>query len=165
MRKCKFEWIFLLGIIPVLLGCKSVHTELFIPAESEVIWSILMDETSYKEWHPVLVPLEGEKLKEGETLKYTMISPNGKNSEVEAKVVEMIENKKLNQYGGIWGIMTFDHTYLLEPVDGGTRLIQHEEYRGVYVPFWDPGWVETGYQKANAALRDKVIKMNKVNNN
>ena len=55
--------------------------------------------------------------------------------------------------------MTFDHTYLLEAVEGGTRVTQHEEYRGIGVLFWDASWVEPAYSKVNEALRDRVAQL------
>ena len=69
----------------------------------------------------------------------------------------MIEKKKLNQFGGMRGILTFDHQWLLEPVEGGTKVIQHEEYRGIGVWFWDYSWVEPAYTKANDALKKRVM--------
>ena len=54
-------------------------------------------------------------------------------------------------------IVTFDHTYLLKEVASGTLVIQHEEYRGLYVPFWDASWVEPAYQRVNEALKNQVL--------
>lgn len=105
----------------------------------------------------MLIPLEGE-FEQGEKLTYQMNQPDGKQTKVTAKVIKRVNEKVLNQYGGIPGILTFNHKWLLEPVDGKTRVIQHEEYRGVWVWFWDYSWVEPAYQKANEALRDRVNK-------
>ena len=44
-------------------------------------------------------------------------------------------------------------------LDGGTRVVQHEEYRGLGVWFWDASWVEPAYSKANEALRDRVAQL------
>ncbi|MEK9553523.1 MAG: hypothetical protein VW446_09705, partial [Alphaproteobacteria bacterium] len=38
--------------------------------------------------------------------------------------------RHLNQFGGYVGIITFDHHYILEPVEGGTRVVQREDYTG-----------------------------------
>ena len=141
-----------------ILGCGTVHTEIVIPASTEQVWSILTDVAGYKAWNPVLIPVEGE-LREGEKLTYQMIQPDGKQSEVKAKVIKRENGKLLNQFGGIPGILTFNHKWLLEPVDGKTRVTQHEEYRGVWVWFWDYSWVEPAYQKANEALRDRVAQL------
>ncbi len=150
--------ISLVGLILLVLyimGRKSVHTELMIPAEAGEIWAVLMDAAGYSEWNPVLVPVEGE-LREGANIKYEMTQPDGKQSSISARVVELIKEKKLNQFGGMPGILTFDHTYSLEPVEDGTKVTQHEEYRGIGVVFWDAGWVEPAYAKINKALRERV---------
>jgi len=150
------------GIFGVLLmalsffGCGSVHTSIVIPASPENIWSVLTDPAGYSEWNPVLVPFEGE-LRQGETVMYRMTDHNGKTSEVEATVIEMVERKTLNQFGGMRGILTFDHSWTLEEVEGGTRVTQHEEYRGIGVWFWDYSWVEVAYSRANEALQKRVL--------
>ena len=141
-----------------LLGCGTVHTEIVIQASPATVWSVLMDVPGYKEWNPVLIPLEGE-FEQGEKLTYQMNQPDGKQSNVTAKVIKLVNEKVLNQFGGIPGILTFNHKWLLEPVDGKTRVIQHEEYRGVWVWFWDYSWVEPAYQKVNEALRDRVTQL------
>jgi hypothetical protein len=162
----KSKWFLFVGVLVIVLvvlyflGRKSVHTELTIPATPEEIWSILMDVPGYKEWNPVLIPIEGE-LVEGNKLKYRMIQPGGTESVVDSKVVKIIEHKLLNQYGGIPGFLTFDHRYILEPVNGGTRVTIHEDYRGIGVLFWNTSWVESAYQKVNKALRDRVAQLKK----
>lgn len=69
---------------------------------------------------------------------------------------QLVPDSELNQVGGIPGVLTFDHTWRLEVVDGGTRVTQSEEYRGIGVLFWDPAWVEEAYEQANFNLRDRV---------
>jgi len=154
MKIFNTKWI-VFSLIPIFMGCNSVHTEITIPAEPEMVWSVLTDASGYSEWNPVLVPIEGD-LREGEKLKYQMTQPDGKQSEVTAKVKKMVVRKELNQGGGIPGILTFDHKWLLESVDGGTRVTQQEEYRGIWVWFWDASWVEPAYRNANEALKERV---------
>ena len=139
-------------------GCGTVHTEIVIPASPADVWSVLADAKGYEEWNPVLVPIEGE-LKQGETVKYRMTDAEGKSSEVASKVVEMVDQKRLNQFGGMRGILTFDHTWSLEPVDDGTKVTQHEEYRGIGVWFWNYDWVEPAYSRANEALKKRVLEI------
>ena len=137
------------------LGYKTVHTELVIPASPAAVWSVLTDAPGYKEWNPVFVSVEGD-YRQGAKMAYRMRDANGKESAVTATVVTLTEGQEMNQFGGIPGILTFDHSWLLDPVDGGTRVTQHEEYRGIGVWFWDASWVEPAYSKANEALRDRV---------
>ena len=157
--RSKIKWIAALsGVIVMafsLLGHGIVHTEIVIPASPAEVWAVLTDGPGYKDWNPVLVPLEGE-LKQGNTLKYRMTDNTGKQTQVKSKVIEMVEEKKLNQFGGMRGILTFDHQWLLEPVEGGTKVIQHEEYRGIGVWFWDYSWVTPAYNEANEALKNRI---------
>lgn len=125
-------------------ACKSVHAERFVPAPPAEIWAVLMDGERYGEWNPVLVSVDGA-LRKGETLTYQMMSPDGSTSEVEARVLKLEPERELNQAGGVPGILTFDHHWILEPVEGGTRVTQHEDYAGVGVLFWDPSWFEAAY--------------------
>ena len=138
-----------------LLGRKSVHAELMIPAPPEEVWSVLTDAAGYEDWNPVFTSVTGEYA-EGAQMAYRMRDESGKESEVSATVIKFDEARELNQFGGIRGILTFDHHWLLEPVEGGTRVIQHEEYRGIGVWFWDPTWFESAYGKANEALKERV---------
>lgn len=156
MQHSKAKWIIIL-LLPVFVGCKTFHAEIHIPAEPDVIWSVLTDETLYPKWHTVLSPVEGEVLKEGGTVQYNVKEKDGSEYVAEVTVLEMTEGKKLNQKGGLPGLLTFNHTYLLEPSEGGTRLIQHEEYSGVFLLFWDTSWIEPAYQKSNENLRELVI--------
>lgn len=139
-----------------LLGHKVVHTELSIAAPPSEVWAVLMDAKGYGAWNPILVQVDGE-YREGAQMRYRMRDPKGKESELSSTVVRFEPERLLNQFGGPRGVLTFDHTWRLESERGGTRLIQHEEYRGIGVWFWDPGWVEAAYGKANEGLRDRVL--------
>lgn len=110
-----------------LQGCATVHTETFIPATPADVWSVLTDPSGYEEWNPVFVHAEGS-LREGGTMTYRVRETEGEEYTMEATVDEIVEGRELNQCGGTWGILTFDHTWSLVPEDGGTRVIQHEEY-------------------------------------
>ncbi len=160
MKLFNFKWI-ILGFLTICVGCETIHTEISIPAEPDLIWSVLTDEKSYKDWHTVLAPVEGEKFQEGATVRYYWKGNDGSQNEVKTKIVEMIKEKKLKQAGGIPGFLTQNHIYLLEPVDGGTRLTQHEEFRGIVLIFWDTSWMEAAYQKSNENLRDRVAGLKK----
>ncbi len=143
--------------VSLLTGCKTVHTEIVIPAEPNEVWQVLVDSDSYKDWNPVLVPVSG-RLLEGESMVYQMTGPDSSKTQIQAEVVKMEVPKELNQYGGLWGILTFDHYYILEPVEGGTKVTQYEIYRGIGVWFWNASWVEPAYSNVNEALRDQVLK-------
>ena len=86
-----------------------------------------------------------------------MRDESGAETRVTATVIKFDEARELNQFGGMRGILTFDHHWLLEPLEGGTRVTQHQEYRGIGVWFWDPSWFESACARANEALRDTVL--------
>ena len=57
--------------------------------------------------------------------------PSGEVLEMTVTVETLVPGAELRQSGGLPGILTFDHRWLLEPVEGGTRVIQHEVDRGI----------------------------------
>jgi len=155
------KWtLFLLAVVGVLLllyflGRKSVHSQILISATPQEVWSVLIDTPKYSEWNPVLIPIEGQ-LKEGEKVTYEFRQDENTKSKIPSKVKKMIPNKLLNQGGGMNGIITFDHRYILEEINGQTKVTIHEDYQGIYVNFWNATPVEHAYVKLNKALKNRV---------
>ena len=137
------------------LGRETFHAEITIEATPEEVWSVLTDARGYAAWNPLLVPLSGE-FREGAVVEYRMTQPNGKQSVMSSRVRKVIARKELNQYAGIPGVLTADHSYRLEPTQGGTRVIQHEIDNGIAMLFWDSSWVQPTYEKVNLALKNRV---------
>lgn len=148
--------IILLAVVLTLTGKKTFHVEITIPAPPEAVWAVLTDAPAYAEWNPVFVRVDGE-FREGGEVQTTVKEPGKPDVVITSKVLKVFPNQELNQFGGIRGIITFDHQWLLEPVEGGTRVTQHEVDRGIYTWFWASDWVEPAYLKASEALRDRVI--------
>ena len=162
MRTEQYKWILLIALVFSLMGisgCETMHTRIVIPAEPEAVWSVLTDTEKYHEWNPVFIKAEGD-IVEGATLNYQFIDPNNPEAEpvdMETEVVRVVKPSLLKQKAGTPGILTADHEYRLQPVEGGTEVIQHEEDRGIALLFWDASWVEPAYQKALDALKERVI--------
>lgn len=149
----------IVGILSMgLVGCAATHNEIVIDASPEEVWSVLMDVESYPQWNPVIIDPEGE-FKEGEKVVFQFRESTGKQYEVKATVVEVTPEKFLNQYGGFWGVLTYDHKYLLEPEGAGTKVTIHEDYKGVYVPFWDHSAMDASYALLNEALKNRVLEL------
>jgi hypothetical protein len=135
-----------------LAGCKTVETDILIAARPATIWAILSDAAGYERWNPVHVRVDGE-FREGAKVRIHLKEPDGKISQFDATVRRLDPESLLNQGGGIPGLFTFNHTFRLEPADGGTRVTQREEFRGVGVIFFGTDWVKTSYQQVNEALK------------
>ncbi|MEO1077140.1 MAG: SRPBCC domain-containing protein, partial [Bacteroidota bacterium] len=126
-----------LGLPAVLLaatGRKSVNTEILIPASPEAVWAVLSDPAGFSTWNPVIVEVDGA-YREGERVTSRVVM-DGEPTTMNSRVVRVEPNRLLNQRGGPFGVLTFDHTWELTPVEGGTRVTQHEVYRGIGVWFW-----------------------------
>ena len=139
------------------LGHHEVYTETIIAAEPEEVWAVITDASNYKNWNPVITNAVGTYA-EGATIINTVVEDGKKPTEIKSKVVKFEPPYQLNQFGGYRGIITFDHHYILEKVDAGTKVIQKEEYTGFYVNFWDSAWVEPAYSRVNEALKQEVTK-------
>lgn len=153
--------IALVVLILILIGShlfivKVFHTETIIPVELEAVWDGLLDETQYSTWNTVLVPIDGT-IEQGKTVTYEMTDQNNKKSVIKTKVKRALVNQELNQVGGIPGILTFNHKYILESTKSGTKLIQHEIDRGLGLLFWDSSWIEGAYQKTSENLGQRLV--------
>ena len=146
-----------------LVSCGTVHTETWIDASPEKVWNVIADAKLQHEWHPVIQPYDGE-YKEGTKIKLNLLEPGEEPLQVTAKVKKSEPNEELNIAGGFWAFISFDHYWYLKPGKGGTRVIQHEEFKGIYLLFWDYSLLESYYQKANTGLKERVASMEKINN-
>ncbi len=150
--------VFLLVLVVLYFtGNKSVHHEVVINKSPEKVWDVLTDTDKYQEWNPVMNLLEGE-IKKGNSVKYRFTQDENNVSEISSKVKEVIPNKLLNQGGGLPFVISFDHNYILEEKGEGTLLTIHEDYKGIYVNFWNPKPVELAYQRLNQAIKKRAEK-------
>ncbi|MEM6698187.1 MAG: SRPBCC domain-containing protein [Bacteroidota bacterium] len=161
MIALKWYWIVLFILIVFLLlsvlGRKSVHQEIFINATAERVWEVLLDTDNYKDWNPTMELIEG-KVEEGQKVKYRFTQDADNVSEIPSKVKQVVPNSLLNQGGGLPFILTFDHKYILEDSNGDTKLIIHEDYRGIWVHFWNPTPVEKAYGRLCSAIKEQSEK-------
>lgn len=155
--------ILLSIIVPVLLigaaaifSNKTYRVERTISATPEAVWAVLMDTAAYGEWNPVFVKVEGSYAAGGTVLN-TFKDPSGKLFDVTNKVEALEPNRLLRQKGGFTGMLTFDHQWILEPVEDGTKVTQYEIDRGLYVWFWDDSWIIPKYSEVLQALDREVM--------
>ncbi|TKG89815.1 SRPBCC domain-containing protein [Puteibacter caeruleilacunae] len=161
MEIIKSKWFLFVGIplivlvVLYILGKKSVHAEIVINATPEKVWSVLMDKSAYREWNTVLIPVKGD-LEIGTKVDYEFYQDENSSYTISSKVLAVEENKLLNQGGGAFGVLTFNHKYILEETEDSTKVIIHEDYRGIGVPFWNPAPVEKAYERLCEDLMNRV---------
>ncbi len=137
------------------LTTKTFHVEIDIAAPPDAVWAVLMDTEAYSEWNPTVVEVQG-RYEVGADLPTTVKTPSGDLLDMTNTVRAVEPFRELRQTGGIPAIITYDHRWLLEPIDGGTRAIQHEVDRGGFLWFWNSDWIEPAYAEANEALAKRV---------
>lgn len=147
--------VLLLAVTASACSKKTYRVERVIDAPPQAVWDVLMDTAAYGEWNPVFVKVEGTYVEGGEVVN-TFKDPAGKLYDVTNKVKAVVPQKQLRQQGGVPLVITFDHQWLLEPVDEGTKVTQYEVDRGFYVWFWDDSWIIPSYTKTLDALAKHV---------
>lgn len=150
--------IAIAGILAALISLslftrRSVRASLTIDASPEDIWKVLTDTESHAEWNPLHVTVDGEFVP-GATMLVEMRNPDRSLSVLTPKIVQVIPNQLINQVGGVRGALAYDHTWQLDPVEGGTKVTQREEYQGIGVLFLDDVWIAAAHRRALIQLRD-----------
>lgn len=162
-RTLKWGGITLLILLAVaaagsFAGKKTFRVETVIKAPPAAVWAVLMDTKSYEKWNPVFVRVDGIYA-EGKAIQNLVKTPAGKTLKIKGTVKSLIPNRLLRQSGGTPGLLTYDHRWTLIPVPGGTKVVQYEVDRGLFLWFWDASWIQPAYRRVNAALRRRVIEL------
>ena len=116
---------------------KKLTTEIMIEAPTTIVWEILTDLNSYKDWNPFIISSEGE-VAEGSRLRNQMRPPGGKTITFKPTVTAVEADSYFEWLGrlGIPGLFDGRHQFKLEAVGDGTRFIQSEEFTGILVPLF-----------------------------
>ena len=99
------------------------------------MWAQLTDTAGYGEWNPFLRRVSGE-LREGARLVVDITPPGGRAMTFKPTVLSADAERELRWLGrlGVPGIFDGEHSFRLERLaDGGTRFVQAERFRGVFV--------------------------------
>ena len=143
-------------IVAAFLTSKTFTAEITIAAPPEKVWAVLMDTDSCPDWNPTFVEVRGPYVL-GRKLQSRVKKPDGGFVDMRPTVTALIANKELRQGGGMPGVLTYNHAWLLEPVAAGTYVRQIDIDRGGFLWFWDASWIEPAYRLANAALAARVL--------
>ena len=135
---------------------KTFRADITIAAPPEKVWAVLMDTHSYPDWNPTFVAVSPPYAL-GAKISSRVVKPDGAFIDMTPTVTALVTNRELRQSGGLPGVLTYNHAWLLAPVHGGTHVRQIDVDRGGFLWFWDSSWVEPAYQRANEALAARVL--------
>lgn len=148
--------LVLVALLVSACSKKTYQVERVIEAPPEAVWAVLMDTASYGDWNPVFVKVVGDYV-EGQEVQQTFKDPSGKLYDVTNRVKRLVPQRELRQTGGMTGVLTFDHSWLLEQAGAATKVTQYEIDRGFYVWFWDDSWIIPSYTAVMDALEQQVM--------
>jgi hypothetical protein len=135
---------------------KTVSATTQIDAPPMAVWAVLADLSRYPEWNPLFHEASGQ-LAAGERITLRAVNPaNGRLMTVKAKIVAADPGAELRWASSVPGIMTGEHSFVLTPLDGGTRLAQTEIYGGLLAATVSVPRTETSFQALNEALKQRV---------
>ncbi len=138
----------------------ELHTEIEINAGAEKVWRVLADFAAYPQWNPFIKSISGE-LAVGARLSVTLQPPGGRAMTLSPRVRCADVGRELRWLGRVLLPLVFDgeHRFVLEPVNGKTRFVHSERFRGMLVPFFRRMLtVDTraGFVAMNEALKARV---------
>ena len=135
---------------------KTVSATTQIDAPPTAVWAVLADLSRYPEWNPLFREASGQ-LAAGERITLRAVNPaNGRLMTVKAKILAADPGAELRWASSLPGIMSGEHSFVLTPVDGGTRLVQAEIYGGLLAATVSVPRTETSFQALNEALRQRA---------
>jgi hypothetical protein len=135
---------------------KTVSATTQIDAPPMAVWAVLTDLSRYPEWNPLFREASGE-VAVGERITLRAVQPsNGRLMTVKAKIVAADPGAELRWTSNLTGIMSGEHSFVLTPLDGGTRLAQTEIYGGLLAATVSVPRTETIFQAMNDALKQRV---------
>jgi uncharacterized protein YndB with AHSA1/START domain len=96
----------------------------------EEVWRVLTDFAGWQQWHPALrfVDVPAEVLP-GTQLR-VKVSGTDVDGEYDFTVLEYEAPRRLVWEGGVPGVVMGQHSFVLDPYDGGTRYTESETFTG-----------------------------------
>jgi hypothetical protein len=139
----------------------ELRTEIDIDAPPERVWAHLVDLPAWAAWNPFITSARGMPAV-GERLTLRMQPPGRRAVTLRPTVTVVSEAAALEWLGrlGLPGVFDGRHHFDLVAVDGGTRLVQKESFRGVLVrPLRGSldRHTRAGFEAMNDALRRRVL--------
>jgi hypothetical protein len=139
---------------------KELTSGVDIDANPHQVWHMLTDFANYPAWNPFILHAEGS-CEAGSTLRLRMQPHGGRAGTFTPVVREVVEQARLRWVGTFLGhrILQADHTFTITPLERGCRLVQHETFSGVVVPFFSASLdarTLPAFKAMNMALKAEV---------
>ena len=137
---------------------KTMSATIQIDAEPMAVWGVLVDLPRYPQWNPLFREASGT-VAVGQRIALRGVHPaNGRMMTVKPKITVAEPGAELRWESSLPGIMSGEHSFVLTPADGGTRLVQSESFRGLLVPLSGKTFAnaETSFAELNEALKKRV---------
>ena len=135
---------------------KTVSATTQIDAPPMAVWAVLTDLPRYPEWNPLFREASGEVAVGGRITLRAVQPANGRLMTVKAKIVAADPGAELRWASALPAIMSGEHSFVLTPLNGGTRLAQTEIYGGLLAATVSIPRTETIFQAMNDALKQRV---------
>jgi hypothetical protein len=166
-------WI-VAGLVVVILGAgyvfgstrtRQIRTEIQIAAPPDVVWQVLTDFRSYKDWNPFIQSLVGAAAV-GEIVA-TKMHPLHQDKSQSFKVTVLVADREreLRWLGsmGLPAIMGGEQFFQLEEVDiegaCGTRFLNNENFTGILLLFFNVDDSISSFDAMNMALKERAEKI------
>jgi len=140
---------------------RELRTEIQISVPMDLVWQVLTDFEHWKDWNP-MVSQASENASAGSKLHITMRGPDAKDAmKYQSTILEANPPRSLRWRATMMsGLMfTNDRVFELKEKNGGTVLVNKEEFSGLLAPlFWNKMnlFVVPMLEKMNKALKDKL---------
>jgi hypothetical protein len=140
---------------------RELRTEIQISAPIDEVWRVLTDFDHWRDWNPMVNQASGSA-SVGSKLNITMRGPNAEDAmKYQPTVLEANPPKSFRWRATMMSglLFTNDRVFELKEIDGGTELVNKEEFSGLMVPlFWNKlnQFVVPMLEKMNKALKDKM---------
>jgi hypothetical protein len=139
---------------------KRIETHIDLPAPPPVVWGQLTDKAAIPTWNPFITSMSGD-LEVGERLRVRIAPVGGRPMTFRPRVTVVEPGRRLEWLGtmGIPGLFDGRHSFTLTPLgQGGTRLIQAEDFSGALIPLSGRLLSKTkaGFEAMNAALLNRL---------
>ena len=137
---------------------KTVTAAIEIDAAPAEVWNVLTDLARYRDWNPLFVEATGD-IAIGKRIMLRSKHPaNGRLMTVKPKILTAEPGAQLRWASSLPGIMSGEHSFTLTAVNGGTRVVQGETFRGLLTHFSGKTFTNAGasFEALNQALKKRA---------